>query len=53
MVKKKQKYPEDLQAIIRALKRARKAARKVSQETGTPFIYMKDGKIVKEMIPKP
>ncbi|MDH4401192.1 MAG: hypothetical protein QE486_05780 [Burkholderiaceae bacterium] len=53
MVKKNQKYPEDLLPIIRALKRARKAARKVSQETGTPFIYMKDGKIVKEMIPKP
>jgi hypothetical protein len=53
MAQKTQKYPEDVQAMIRALKRARKAARKVSQETGTPFIYMKDGKIVKEMIPKP
>lgn len=53
MAKKPQKYPEDLLAIIRALRRARKAARKVSQETGTPFIYMKDGKIIKEMIPKP
>jgi len=53
MAKKPQKYPEDLLAIIRALKRARKLARKVSQETGTPFIYMKGDKIIKEMITKP
>jgi hypothetical protein len=47
------KYPEHVQIVIRALKRARKLARKVSQETGTPFIYMKGDKLIKEMIPKP
>ena len=45
-------YPEHVQAVIRALKRARKLARKVSQETGTPFIYMKGDKIIKEKIAK-
>ncbi|MDN4017649.1 hypothetical protein [Zwartia panacis] len=46
-------YPEHVKIIIQALKRARKLARKVSQETRTPLIYMKDGKIIKEMITKP
>lgn len=46
-------YPEHVKVIIRALKRARKLARKVSQETGTPFIYMKGEKIIKEIITKP
>jgi hypothetical protein len=45
-------YPEHVRVVIRALKRARKLARKVSQETGTPLIYMKDDKIIKEMITK-
>ena len=53
MPKRSTEYPEHVQVVIRALKRARKLARKVSQETGTPFIYMKGGKIIKEMIAKP
>ena len=52
MPKAAQKFPEHVQVVLRALKRARKLARKVSQETGTPFIYMKDGKIVREIIAK-
>jgi len=47
------KYPEHVQVVLRALKRARKLARRVAFETNTPLIYMKDGKIVKEMITKP
>ena len=53
MPKGSPEYPEHVRAVIRALKRARKLARKVSQETGTPFIYMKGAKIIKEMISKP
>lgn len=53
MPKTPSKYPEHVQVVIRALKRARKLARRVSFETNTPLIYMKDGKIIKEMITKP
>jgi hypothetical protein len=53
MLKKKFTQPDDINAMIKALKRARKLARQVSFETGTPFIYMKNGKIIKEMISKP
>lgn len=53
MAKGSPEYPEHVRAVIRALKRARKLARKVSQATGTPFIYMKGDKIIKEMISKP
>jgi tartrate dehydratase alpha subunit/fumarate hydratase class I-like protein len=52
MPKAAQRFPEHVQAVLRALKRARKLARKISQETGTPLIYVKNGKIVKEMIAK-
>ena len=53
MAKNTSGYPEHVQIVIRALNRARKLARKISQETGTPFIYMKGDKIIKEMITKP
>lgn len=53
MLKKKFAQPDDIDAMIKALKRARKLARKVSFETGTPFIHVKNGKIIKEMITKP
>ena len=53
MAKKIPEFPEHIQILIRALKRARKLARKVSQKTGTPLIYMKGDKIIKEMITKP
>jgi len=53
MPKTKTIYPEHVMVVVQALKRARKLARQVSFETGTPFIYMKDGKIIKEMMTKP
>ncbi|CAN1564934.1 hypothetical protein MCERE10_03662 [Burkholderiaceae bacterium] len=52
MAKLAPEYPEHVRVVIRALKRARKLARKVSQATGTPLIYMKGDKIIKEMIAK-
>jgi hypothetical protein len=36
----------DIINSMKALRRAARAARKLSQETGTPFDVMKDGKIV-------
>ena len=53
MPNKKFAQPDDIEAMIKALKRARKLARKVSFETGTPFIHIKNGKVIKEMISKP
>jgi hypothetical protein len=53
MPNKKFAQPDDIDAMIKALKRARKLARKVSFETGTPFIHVKNGKLIKEMITKP
>lgn len=53
MLKKKRTEPDDIDAMIKALKRARKLARQVSFETGTPFIHIKNGKIIKEIILKP
>lgn len=52
MLKKKFAKPDDIDAMIKALKRARKLARKISFETGTPFIHVKNGKVIKELITK-
>ncbi len=36
----------DIRGALAALKRAAKSARKLSEATGTPFIVVRDGKIV-------
>ena len=52
MKTKKSQPPKHVLEVLKALKRASKLARKVSQATGTPFIYMRDGKIIKEIVSK-
>jgi len=44
--------PQHVIDALKALKRASRLARKLSQATDTPFIYTRNGKIVKEIIAK-
>jgi len=46
------KLPDaDMQAVPAALARAAQKARELAARTGTPMIYVVDGKLVEEMVP--
>ena len=40
----------DMQAVPAALARAAKRAREIAAETGTPFVVVRDGKLIEEMV---
>ena len=40
----------DLAQVEKALRRAAKRARKIAQQTGTPLVIYRDGRVVKEMV---
>lgn len=41
----------DMQAVPAALARAAQKARELAARTGTPMIYVVDGKLIEEMVP--
>ena len=46
------KLPDaDMQAVPAALARAAQKARELAARTGTPMIYVVDGKLIEEMVP--
>ena len=46
------KLPDaDMQAVPAALARAAQRARELAAHTGTPMIYVEDGKLIEEMVP--
>jgi hypothetical protein len=50
---KSQKSPlqdKDMQGAPKALLRAAKRARELAAQTGTPFVVMRNGKLVREII---
>jgi hypothetical protein len=50
---KSQKSPlqdNDMQGALKALIRASKRARELAERTGTPFVVMRNGKLVREII---
>lgn len=49
-VAKKQRIPQETLNALKALRRSAKLAKKISFLTGTFFVYMKDGKIIKEKV---
>jgi hypothetical protein len=49
-VVKNQKIPQETLDALKALRRSAKLAKKISFLTGTFFVHMKDGKIVKEKV---
>ncbi len=42
---------EDLKGTLAALRRAAKRAREIARETGTAIVVIRDGKLVREILP--